>query len=150
MFFLEKEKVLYTQLDDLHQNYLLTKNTRLQKIKSDIEKDSKELDKIDSKNWNLSDRQRLTYYWLDLQLKLDEQYVDFIYKPNSSSINHSYLGEIHLKTPNQDHEHLQIARLQRQQISLIDPFDNQDGIYRSNHVIIFFSFLFFLIIIFLS
>jgi hypothetical protein len=109
------------------------KNVRLQKLKSDIEKDSNELDKIDPKNLNLSDRQRLTNHWLDLQEKLNDQHVEFIYKStNPSSTNH--LGEIHLKTPNQDHEHLQIARLQRQPMPLIDPFDNQDGIYRSNQV----------------
>ncbi len=130
--FLEREKALYTQLDDLYQNYSIAKHTRLQKLKSDIEKDSNELDKIDPKNWSLSDRQRLTYHWFDLQQKFDEQHVDFIYKSHLSSINHSYLGEIHLKTPNQDNEYLQMARLQRQQISLFDPFDNQ--------VIIFFFF----------
>jgi hypothetical protein len=131
--------VLYTQLDDLHQNYLIEKNPRLQKLKSDIENDSNELNKIDPKNWNLTDRQRLTHHWLDLQQKLDDQHVDFIYK---STINHaSSLGEIHLKTPNQDHEHLQIARLQRQHIALFDPLDYQDGIHRSNQVII--SFIFF-------
>jgi hypothetical protein len=135
VFFLEREKSLYTQLDDLHQNYSTVKNPRLQKLKLDIEKESNELDKIDPKNWNISDRQRLTLYWLDLQRKFDEQYVDFIYKPTTTTNNHSYLGELHLKTPNQDHEHLQIARLQRQQpIALYDPYDNQDGMYRSHHV----------------
>ena len=102
-----------------------------------MEKDSNELDKIDPKNWSLSDRQRLTLHWIDLQRKLDEQYVNFIYKPYSSlsSVhNHSYLGELHLKTLNQDNEHLQLARLQRQQIALFDPYDNQDGNYRSNQV----------------
>ncbi len=144
-FLLEREKALYVQLDELYQNYLITKNSRLQKLKSDIEKDSNELDKIDPKNWNLSDRQRLTNHWLDLHEKLNDQHVEFIYKSTLSSNNH--LGEIHLKTPNQDHEHLQIARLQRQPMPLIDPFDNQDGIYRSNQVIYFCfhknNFLFF-------
>ena len=135
LLLLEKEKTLYTQLDDLHQNYLTTKNPRLQKLKSDIEKDSHELDKTDPKNWNHSDRQRLTNHWLDLQEKLNDQHVDFIYKPAASAVNHQpHLGEIHLKTANQENEHLQIARLQRQQLALIDPFDNQDGIYRSNQV----------------
>jgi hypothetical protein len=133
--FLEREKVLYTQLEDLHQNYSTTKNPRLQKLQLDIEKDTNELNTIDPKNWTSSDRQRLTHYWLDLQRKFDEQHVDFIYKPNTSTSNHSYLGELHLKTANQDHEHLPIARLQRQQpISLFDPFENQDGMYRSHQV----------------
>lgn len=83
---------------------------------------------------NHSDRQRLTHHWLDLQQKFDEQHVDLIYKSHSSSPNRLTLGEIHLKTPNQDQEHLQLSRLQRQQISLFDPYDNQDGIYRSNPV----------------
>ena len=50
--------------------------------------------------------------------------------------NHSYLGEIYLKIPNQDNnENSSINRLQqRQQISLLDPFDNHDGVFRSNQV----------------
>jgi hypothetical protein len=129
MIFLEREKFLYTQLDDLNQNYSATKNTKLQKLKFDIEKDSNELDKVDPQNWNTSDRQRLSHHWLDLQRKLDDQHVDFIYKPSLSTTNHSHLGELHLKTANQDNEHLQVARLQRQQISLFDPFDNQVKIF---------------------
>ncbi|CAF4768086.1 unnamed protein product, partial [Rotaria magnacalcarata] len=57
-----REQTLYNQLDDLYQNYLLTKNTKLQKLSSNIEKDSKELDKIDPKNWTISDRQHLTQH----------------------------------------------------------------------------------------
>ncbi|CAF3327008.1 unnamed protein product [Rotaria socialis] len=131
----EREQTLYNQLDDLHQNYLLTKNTKLQKLSSDIEKDSKELDKIDPKNWTISDRQHLTQHWLDLQQKFDDQSINFIYKSNASSTNHTMLGELHLKTANQDNEHLQMHRLQRQQLLLIDPFDNHDGIYRSNQIV---------------
>ncbi|CAF2498294.1 unnamed protein product [Rotaria sp. Silwood2] len=82
----EREKALYTQLDDLYQNYLTTKNTKLQKIKFDIENDSNELDKVDPKNWNISERQRLTQHWLDLQRKLDDQQINFIYKSNTSPI----------------------------------------------------------------
>ncbi|CAF3895842.1 unnamed protein product [Rotaria sp. Silwood1] len=130
----EREKTLYTQLDDLHQNYLTTKNSKLQKLKFDIEKDSNELDKVDPKNWNLSERQHLTQHWLDLQRKFDDQQISFIYKSNTTPINHSYLGEIHLKTANQDNEHLKVARLPQQHTPLLDPFDYQDGIYRSNQV----------------
>jgi hypothetical protein len=115
----------------------MNKNTRLQKLKTDIEKDSHELDKVDPKNWNQSDRQRLTNHWLDLQQKLNDQHVELLYKSTPASTRH--LGEIHLKTPNQDHEHLQLARLQRQPMPLIDPFENQDGIYRQNQVT-YFSF----------
>ncbi|CAF5061690.1 unnamed protein product, partial [Rotaria sp. Silwood1] len=131
----EREKTLYTQLDDLHQNYLTTKNSKLQKLKFDIEKDSNELDKVDPKNWNLSERQHLTQHWLDLQRKFDDQQISFIYKSNTTPINHSYLGEIHLKTANQDNEHLKVARLPQQHTPLLDPFDYQDGIYRSNQMI---------------
>ncbi|CAF0944325.1 unnamed protein product [Rotaria sordida] len=131
----EREKALYTQLDDLHQDYLITKNTKLQKLKYDIEKESNELDTIDPKNWNISDRQHLTQHWLDLQRKFDDQHINYIYKPNTSSTNHSYLGELHLKTANQDNEHLPMARLQRQHLPLLDPYDNPDGISRSNQMI---------------
>ena len=125
LFVLEKEQALYTQLDDLHQNYLTTTNIKLQKLKSDIENDSNELDNIDPQKWNIFDRQRLTHHWFNLQQKLNEQHVTFTYKPNISSMNHSYLGEIHLKTPNQNNQCFSVARLQRQ-LPLLDLSDNQD------------------------
>jgi hypothetical protein len=131
---LEREKLLYTQLDDLHQNYLMAKNTKLQKLKSDVEKESIELEHNDSKHWSHTDRQRLTHRWTDLQRKLDDQNVDFIYKPHMPLNNHSYLGELHLKTPSHEHEHLQMARLQRQPLPLLDPFENQEGMFRTNQV----------------
>jgi hypothetical protein len=93
-----------------------------------MEKESNELDKIDPKNWNTSDRIRLSRYWIDLQQKLDDQYIEFIYKPTSTSINQPHLGELHLKTSNQENEHLQIPRLQRQQINNSNLFDNQDSL----------------------
>ena len=133
-FSLEREKALYTQLDDLHQNYSITRNTKLQKLKSDMEKDSQELDHVDAKHSTSTDRQRLTHHWLDLQRKLEDQHVDFVYKPQGSSNTQSHLGELHLKTPNQDHEHLQVARLQRQPVPILDPFENQEAMYRSNQV----------------
>jgi len=115
---------LISQLEDLHQNYSTGKNSRLQAIKSDIEKESNELNKIDPKSWSFSDRQRSTNSWFDLQEKLDDQQVDFIYKP---SVRSSHLGEIHLKVVNQDNEHVQLARLQQRQpnLSAFDSFDNQ-------------------------
>jgi hypothetical protein len=108
--------VLYSQLEDLHQNYLTTKNAKLQKLKLDIEKESNELDHIDPKNWNTADRLRLSQYWIDLQRKLDDQTIDFTYK--SSSTHPSHLGDIRLKTPNQENEYLQ-----RQKLNI---FDTQD------------------------
>lgn len=131
---LDREKALYAQLDDLHQNYSIARNTKLQKLKSDMEKDSKELDRTDAKHWTGTDRQRWSQQWLDLQRKLDDQHVDFVYKPHGSLNHQSYLGDLHLKTPIQDHEHLQVARLQRQHVPLLDPFENQEAIYRSNQV----------------
>lgn len=139
---LEREQILYGQLDDLHQNYSMNKNTRLQKLKSDFDKDSAELDHMDPKNWTPTERQQLTNRWLDLQEKINDHKVDLIYKPNSSSSSHNPqpLGEVHLKTTNQDNEHLQLARLQRQPMPLYDPFDHSDGLTRSNQVILFLSF----------
>ena len=143
LFDIEREKALYSQLDDLHQNYLLNRNTKLQKLKSDIEKQSNEFDQIDSKNWNPTDRQRFNQQWIDLQRKLDDQQVELVYKPRMTINTHSYLGELHLKTTNQDAEHLQIARYHRPAMPLLDPFDNQEAIYRSNQVkIIRFRLLF--------
>lgn len=133
--FSEREKALYNQLDDLHQSYLLPRNTKLQKLKSDIEKDSNELDRIDPKNWNATDRQRLSQHWIDLQRKLDDHQVDLIYKARLTTNPSSYLGELHLKTPNQDAEHLQLARLHRTPMPLLDPFENQEAMFRSNQVI---------------
>jgi hypothetical protein len=117
---IEREQILYTQLDDLHQNYLTTKNTKLQKLKLDIEKESNELDHTDPKNWSTSERLHLSQNWIDLQRKLDDQSIDFIYKSSSSSMNPSHLGELHLKIPNQDNEYLH-----RQKFNL---FDNQDSL----------------------
>lgn len=105
LFFLEREQVLYTQLDDLHQNYLTTKNTKLQKLKLDIEKESNELDHTDPKNWNTSERVRLSQYWSEIQRRVDDQSVDFIYQPSSPSMNPSHLGELHLKVPNQENDY---------------------------------------------
>lgn len=126
----------------------MAKNSKLQKIKSDVEKGSHELDNMDPKNWTFSDRQHLTQNWMDLQRKFDDQCIEFIYKPATNSTNESNFGELHLKTPNQSSENTQLHRLQRQHIALIDPFDNQDGIYRSNPVkitlqqlLFYFSFL---------
>ena len=130
--YLEREKALYAQLDDLHQNYLTTRNTKLQKLKVDIDKDSHELGQTDPTHWTPADRQRLSHHWVDLQRRLDDQHVDFIYKPTSS--NHSPLGDLHLKTPNQVNEHLQPTRTHRPQVSLLDPFDNQEAVFRSNPV----------------
>lgn len=112
-------------MDDLHQNYLLHRNTKLQKLKSDIEKQSNEFDQIDPKHWSSTDRQRFSYQWLDLQRKLDDHQVELIYKPRITTNSHSYLGELHLKTTNQDTEHLQVARYQRVAMPLLDPFENQ-------------------------
>ena len=140
-FLLEREQTLYGQLDDLHQNYSMNKNTRLQKLKSDFDRDSAELDRIDPKNWAPTDRQQLTNHWLDLQEKINDQAVDLIYKPttlpSSSYQPHPLLGEVHLKTTNQDNEHLQIARLQRPLMPLYDPFEHPDGLTRSNQVTLF-------------
>jgi hypothetical protein len=104
-------------LEDLCQNYLTTKNTKLQKLKLDLEKESNELDHTDPKNWNASERLRLSQYWTELQRKFDDQSIDFFYQPSTPSMNPSYLGELHLKLPNQDQEYLQ-----RQKFHL---FDNQ-------------------------
>jgi hypothetical protein len=112
--------MLYTQLDDLHQNYITTKNTKLQKLKLDIEKESNELDHTDPKNWSTSERARLSQYWTDLQRKLDDQVIDFIYAPSSASINPSHLGELHLKLPQQENE-----SSHRQKFHL---FDSQDSL----------------------
>lgn len=139
IFLLEREQTLYGQLDDLHQNYSMDKNTRLQKLKSDFDRDSMELDRMDPKNWTLADRQQLTNHWLDLQEKINDHKVDLIYKPTNnppSHHTHPLLGEVHLKTTNQDNEHLQIARLQRSLAPLYDPFEHPDGLTRSNQVII--------------
>lgn len=115
----------------------MNKNTRLQKLKSDFDKDSTELDHIDPKNWTPADRQQVTHRWLDLQEKVNDHKVDLIYKLNSSSSHNPHpLGEVHLKTTNQDHEHLQLARLQRPAMPLYDPFDHPDGLTRSNQVIL--------------
>ncbi|CAF1106046.1 unnamed protein product [Rotaria sordida] len=103
----DHEQILYNQLDDLYQSYLLTKNIKLQKLKFDIEKESYELDCIDPKSCSISDRIRLNQYWTNLQRKFDDQSIDFIYNTNSSSIHRSYLGELHLKTINQEIEYLQ-------------------------------------------
>ncbi|CAF0885184.1 unnamed protein product [Rotaria sp. Silwood1] len=121
----DHEQILYTQLDDLCQNYLLTKNIKLQKIKFDMEKESHELDDIDPKNWSISDRIRLNQYWINLQRKFDDQSIDFIYKPNSSSINRSYLGELHLKTVNQENKYSQ-----RQKFNTLD---NQNSLIPFHH-----------------
>ncbi|CAF4266447.1 unnamed protein product, partial [Rotaria sp. Silwood2] len=124
----DHEQILYKQLDDLYQNYLLTKNIKLQKVKFDIEKESHELDHIDPKNWSISDRIRLNQYWINLQRKFDDQSIDFIYKINPSSINRSYLGELHLKTLNQETEYLQRQKFNTlyNQNSLI-PFHHSSG-----------------------
>ncbi|CAF3124389.1 unnamed protein product [Rotaria socialis] len=102
------EQALYAQLDDLCQNYSTAKNIKLQNIKIDVEKESKTLDQIDPKNWSISDRIHSSQYWLNLQRNFDEQSIDFIYKSTSlSPVNHSYLGEIHLKPSNQENQSLQ-------------------------------------------
>ena len=122
---LDREQVLHSQLDDLHQTYLTTKNTRLQKLRFDLEKESQELDQIDPKNWNTTERIRLSQYWTDLQRKLDDQSVDFVYQPTSSSINRLQLGELHLKLPHQDQEHLHRSKH--------PTFDNHDSLIPYQH-----------------
>ncbi|CAM2705240.1 unnamed protein product [Rotaria socialis] len=111
------EQALYAQLDDLCQNYSTAKNIKLQNIKIDVEKESKTLDQIDPKNWSISDRIHSSQYWLNLQRNFDEQSIDFIYKSTSlSPVNHSYLGEIHLKPSNQENQSLQQYKSRRQHI----------------------------------
>lgn len=94
-------------MDDLYQTYLSTKNPKLQKLKFDIEKESQELDHTDPKNWSTTERLRLTQYWTDLQRKIDDQSVDFIYQSSSPSNHTPHLGELHLKLPHQNQEHSQ-------------------------------------------
>jgi len=101
----EREQMLYDQLDDLYQTYLTAKNTKLQKIKLDLEKESNDLNRIDPKEWSSSERLRLSQYWHEIQRKINDQSIDFFYQPTSSSMNPSHLGELHLKLPNHDVHH---------------------------------------------
>ena len=96
------------------------KNTQLQQFQYEIEHSSNELDKINPKNWNISDRLRLSQYWNDLQRKFDDQSIDFIYKSNSSTINRSYLGELYVQTFKQDNEYLQVQN--------VNSYDNQSSL----------------------
>ncbi|CAF1264752.1 unnamed protein product [Didymodactylos carnosus] len=95
----EREQALNAQIDDLYQNHSTSSHQKLQKLKHEVEKDSHELDKIDLKKWNSTDRYRLTKHWNDIQRQLDVQHVEFTYKPLATVNNR--LGEIHFKQ-NQD------------------------------------------------
>ena len=112
----------------------MSRNAKLQKFKTDIEKESNELDEIDQKKLTSPDRQRLTRHWLDLQRKLDDQQVNITYKPAVIPNTNSYLGDLQLKTITQDQENLQLARYQRPPMPLLDPFDNHESMFRSNQV----------------
>lgn len=117
MFFentIDHQQILQNQLNNLYETYSITKNIKLQKLKTDIEKASDQLDRVDPKNASISDRLRLSQCWINLQRKLDEQLIDLIYKPRSPETNQKCLGDIHLKTLNQDNEYLQRQKLDNQ------------------------------------
>ncbi|CAF1556976.1 unnamed protein product, partial [Didymodactylos carnosus] len=112
----KQEHILNARIDDLYLNHSTSSHEKLQKLKHDVEKDSQELEKINPKKWNSTDRFRLTKHWNDIQRKLDDQHVEFTYK-SIATINNR-LGEIHLKQHNQD---MTQARVPRQQLVRIDP-----------------------------
>lgn len=136
----EKEKSLNEQLDEIYGNYLTERNPKIQKLKSEILKESHLFDEIDPNQRTFSERQRLAQRWFDLQRKFDEQKFQYFYKPSAFSSSNWSLGELHLKNSNPENGRISNPLFQRQHFNLIDPFENQVKTFRN----IFFSSIEFL------